>query len=87
MPLHVYVALCRILPDDLTSLVLDGADKRIVPLESSPEAWLGVAAEASGLAAEICEAKADGKITHIEQARLEKRARKLAAKMAGAGGA
>lgn len=87
MPLSTFVALCRVLPDELTSLVLDMADKRVAPLDADPGAWLGVAAEASGLASDICEAKADGKITPIEHSRLKHRARRLTAKLVGAAGA
>lgn len=80
MPLWVFVALCRVLPDDLTSLMLDPAGKHVGSNEPSEGDLDALTTEASGLVTEVLEAKSDGRVTHIEQRRIKDRARRVASK-------
>lgn len=80
MPLGGFVALCRVIPDDLTSLMLEPADKHIGTNERDENDLDALTAEASGLVTGVLEAKRDGKVTPIERAHIQDKARRVAAK-------
>ena len=80
MPMWVFVALCRVLPDEVTSVMLADAGKHVGSNETSDGDIDELAVEASGLTHEILEAKRDGKVTHIERAKISARGRKVAAR-------
>ena len=74
------------LPDHLASLVLDPYRKCVASADGEEEALDELAFEASGYTAEYIEARRDGKLTHVERAKLKKRGQrvKAAARKVGA---
>lgn len=80
MPLWVFVSLCRALPDEISSVILASAGKHVGTNITSDGDIDELAVEASGLTHEILEAKRDGKVTHIERAKIGARGRKVAAR-------
>lgn len=79
MPLATFVKLCRVVPDELTSLVMDLADKAVCTPDSADGDIDELAHETSGLVFEILDAKRDGKIDHVERERIKDRARRVEA--------
>ena len=79
MPIHGLLVLAQHLPAEAINLLLEPAGKRLVDAERGLTNWDEVAAQTSGLTFEICEARADGIIDHIETAKLRATARALAA--------
>lgn len=80
MPLWVFVTLCRVIPDEVTSIMLDTAGKHVGSNEPDDADLDALTAEASGLVTDVLEAKRDGKVTHIERRRIKDRARRVASK-------
>lgn len=79
MPLSAFVKLCAVIPDDLTSLILEPAGKAVCSPESTDGDIDELAHETSALTFEILDAKRDGKIDHVERERIKDRARKVEA--------
>lgn len=73
-----FVTLCTVLPDDCTSLVLEPAGKHVGSNESGEGDLDALTREATGFAAEKLEREADGKICHLDKAKLKERARRVA---------
>lgn len=84
MPLHVALVLRKFLPREAMNMLTEPGDARFTPIEQEEACWDGIAAAASGLVAEICMARSDGKIDHVEKARLQARARAVNAKLSDA---
>jgi hypothetical protein len=63
-------------------MVTETAGVRFTAIETSETNWDEIASESAGLTFEICEARRDGKIDHVEEARLKRRARALIADLA-----
>lgn len=80
MPVHALVKLARIIPDELTSLLVEPAGKIIGTAEPDDGDLDALGCEAAGFTAEYVEAKRDGKVTPIERANLADRARRISAK-------
>lgn len=74
-----FVTLCAILPDDCTSLILEPVGKHVGSMDDGDGCIDELAAESAGLTHEILDAKRDGKVTHIERARIANRGRRVAA--------
>jgi len=81
MPLSAIFTLRRHLPDQAIDLVCEPGDVRMVDIETSETNWDEIASETAGLTFEICEARKDGHIDHVERARLVQRARSLIAEL------
>lgn len=79
MPLAAFVKLCRVIPDDLTSLCLEPADKCVSPKEGTDDALDELACESSALTFEYLDAKRDGVISPKERSKLCDRARRVKA--------
>lgn len=84
MPLHVALTLSRFLPGEATALLTEPAGMRLVPIEADATNWDALAAEASGLVTEVCVARSDGVVDHVESAQLRRKVRQLIAKCEGA---
>jgi len=78
MPLPVFVKLLRVIPDDCTSVITSIANKVITSSESDDGDFDALGREAAGFVSEMLDAEADGKIDHIETARLKRRAARMA---------
>ncbi|HET7255584.1 MAG TPA: hypothetical protein VFJ46_17645 [Xanthobacteraceae bacterium] len=79
MPLHGALVLSKFLPPAAINMLTEPAGKRLVDAEEAEANWDGFAAKTAGLTAEICEARSDGVITHVERERLRKRTREVIA--------
>ena len=84
MPLHVALVLRKFLPREAMNMLTEPGDVRFTPIEQSEACWDGIAAAASGLVAEVCVARSDGKIDHVEAAKLKTRARAVIAQLSDA---
>lgn len=85
MPLQVFIKLARIPGlSDLCSMLIEDSGHSLAAIEPKDTGWDVVAAEAAQLTAEICTARADGRIDHVEDAKLRSRSRKLIAEMQSA---
>jgi hypothetical protein len=78
MPLSAFVKLSRVIPDDLTSLVMEHAGKHIGTNEPSDGDIDALGIEAARYVSEKLEADADGIRTPAEKSRLKDRARRVA---------
>lgn len=79
MPLHGALSLARFLPREAINMLTEPAALRLVEIETCDTDWDQVAAEASVLVSEVCEARRDGIYDHKEKARLRQRTRKVIA--------
>lgn len=79
MALADFVLVCRVIPDELTSLVLEPSAKHVGTDENGEGDFDVLHRETAHFGAEKLEAEADGVITHIEKAGLQHRARRIAA--------
>lgn len=78
MPLSAFVKLCRVIPDDLTSLVMEHAGKHVGTNEPGDGDIDALGREAAGFVAEKLDAEADGVVTPMERGKLKDRARRMA---------
>ena len=77
MPLWVFRALCRVIPDDASSGCLpDG--KCVATIEEGDGDLDALGREAAGFVSDKLDAEADGHVDHIERARLKRRAARMA---------
>ena len=83
MPLHAVLALADHLPGAAINMMFEPGGKRLCDAEQAATNWDAVAASASKLTFEICDARQDGLIDHVERARLRAGARSLAAELNG----
>lgn len=83
MPLHAILVLSHHLPAAAINMMFEPAGKRLCDAEQKDANWDAVAASASMLTFEICDARSDGQIDHVERARLRQRARAVAAQLTG----
>jgi hypothetical protein len=77
MPVYGLAMLTRVIPDYLTSLLLEPACKGIVTPEEGDGDLDTLAVEASSYVADYVAAKADGVVTPIETARLREDRRRV----------
>ena len=84
MPLTAVLKLSRVLPAEAINMLTERAGKRLVDAEATDTNWDLVAAEAADLVSEVCTARIDGIIDHVEDARLRAKTRKLIADAQGA---
>ena len=84
MPLHAVLTLRRFLPAEAIGMMTEPGGVRFTAIEKSTTDWDALAADSAGLVGEICEARRDGMIDHVEDARLRTRARALAAELSEA---
>jgi hypothetical protein len=82
MPFHAALVLNKFLPAEAMQMVTETAGVRFTTIETSETNWDEIASESAGLTFEICEARRDGRIDHVEEARLKRRARALIADLA-----
>jgi len=82
IPLHAAMALRRFLPAEAIDMLTEPGGVRFTSIDLEETNWDAIAAEAAGLTFEICEARKDGVIDHVERARLRQRARGLSAGLA-----
>lgn len=78
MALGDFVAVCRIIPDHLTSLCLEPAGKQVVDDGEGDALLDALLVEAAGYTAEHVARAADGKVCHKDRAALGEKARVLA---------
>lgn len=84
IPFHGVLTLRRFLPAEAIDMLTEPAGTRFVDVEQTATNWDEIAADAAGLVSEVCEARRDGKIDHVESAKLRKRGRALLAELAEA---
>lgn len=77
MPFHAVLALGPCLPREALNMLAEPGGLRLVDVEQAASDWDASAAAAAGFVAEVCEARRDGHIDHVETARLQRRAREL----------
>lgn len=80
MSLSAFVALLRVLPDELSSLFTEPAGKHIGTDETDDGDLDALGREAASFTSDYVVAKSDGVVTHIERAKLKAGARRLAPK-------
>lgn len=85
MPLWVFAELCKVIPDDVTSIMLRPADKCVLTLLPQDDDLDKLTAEAVEFAADKLRREADGTVCHIDRAALAERARRLTVKAAAVG--
>ncbi len=79
MPLHGALTLRPHLPAAAMNMLTEPGQVRFASVDGQESNWDAIAATAAGLVAEVCEARKDGKIDHIESAKLRERTRGLIA--------
>jgi hypothetical protein len=75
-----FVILCRVLPDELTSLCFEPAAKHVGTNEAGEGDFDSLTVESAGFAADKLAREADGVLCHIDRAALKDRARRISAK-------
>jgi hypothetical protein len=78
MALGDFVAVCRVIPDHLTSLCLEPAGKQLVSDGEGDGLLTELLVATSGYAADHIERMADGTICHKDKAALAERAKEIA---------
>lgn len=78
MSLGDFVAVCRVIPDHLTSLCLEPAGKQVVDDGSGDGLLNELLLETSSYAADHIERMSDGTICHRDKAALAERAQRIA---------
>lgn len=81
MPLHAVMTLRRFLPGAAINMLTEPGDCRLVSIEAATTNWDALTADAAGFVAEVCTARSDGQIDHVEASRLRHRARRLIAEL------
>jgi hypothetical protein len=84
MPLHAVLTLRKFLPAEAIHMMTEPGGARFTDLQASAANWDAIAADTASLTFEICEARKDGNIDHIEKARLRRHARTLVAELTDA---
>jgi hypothetical protein len=84
MPLHAALAIRPHLPAAAINMLTEPGNCRFASVDSQDSNWDAIAASAAGLVAEVCEARKDGQIDHVESAKLKARARGLIAEAVSA---
>lgn len=84
MPFHAVLVLRRHLPAAAVHMMTEPGGCRFADVETAKADWDSIAADAAGLVSEVCEARRDGQIDHVEQAKLRRRGRALLAELAEA---
>lgn len=84
MPLHGVLALRPHLPHAAIDMMTEPGNVRFASIDAQESNWDAIAATAAGLVADVCEARKDGKIDHVENARLRERTRMLIAEASDA---
>ena len=84
MALHAVLSLRRFLPPEAINMMLEPGGVRFCDVEATETNWDAIAADAAGLTFEICDARKDGTIDHVERARLRARGRKVIAALSDA---
>jgi hypothetical protein len=84
MPFHGVMTLSKFLPGEAINMLTEPAGKRLVDAETTDTNWDALACSAAALVGEVCEARRDGNINHVEDARLKERTRALIAEAQGA---
>lgn len=84
MPAWAFSLLCRFIPDDISSIMMEPSDKHIVPVDGEESLLDDLCCEAAELATDYARArhpKSPGgvAIVHTEKAPIKKRARRIAA--------
>lgn len=79
MPLQAVLTLRRFLPGAAINMLTEPGDCRLVSIEASATNWDALTADAAGFVAEVCTARSDGQVDHVEADRLRHRARTLIA--------
>ena len=84
MPLHAVLAIRPHLPAAAINMLTEPGNARLTSIDAQESNWDAIAATAAGLVADVCDARKDGQIDHIEKARLRARTRELIAEAASA---
>lgn len=84
MPFAAGLTLAKFLPSEAIGMLTEVVGLRLTPIEAIETNWDAIAADAAGLTFEICEARKDGNIDHIERARLKSRGRQVIARLSDA---
>ncbi|MCK0531473.1 hypothetical protein [Sphingobium agri] len=84
MPLHAVLAIRPFLPAAAINMLTEPGGVRFATTDAQEANWDAIAASAAGLVAEVCEARKDGQIDHVEKARLRARTRNLIAEAVSA---
>lgn len=74
------MALRRFLPPEAINMVTEPGGAHVIDTAADTACWDEVAADAAGLLSDIMDAKRDGVVCHMEDARLRKRTRSFIAK-------
>ena len=77
IPVYGLALLAQVIPDHLTSLLLEPAGKIIVTAEEGDGDLDALGRECAGFVSDKLDAEADGRVTHIERARLDTRKRRI----------
>jgi len=83
MPYPVLLALLPVLPTEAGNMLIAPSGFKLAPIAPDDANWHELGAEASMLTFEILDAEKDGRIDHVEGAKLKSRARRLVAKAVG----
>lgn len=84
MPLHGALAIRPHLPAAAINMLVEPGGVRFATADAQEANWDAIAASAAGLVAEVCEARKDGVINHVETAKLRARTRDLIAEAVSA---
>ncbi len=79
LPFHTVLTLSKFLPREAINQLGEPANIRLVDIQTTDGCWDEAAAAASGLVAEVCVARMDNHIDHVERSRLRGRAREVVA--------
>lgn len=81
MPLFVLLAIRPHLPAAAINMMTEVGGVRFVDAERNATNWDHVASAAAGLTSEICAARADGHVDHVEAVGLKRRVRDVIAEL------
>lgn len=84
MPLHGVLAIRPHLPAAAINMMTEPGGVRFASCDAQDANWDSIAASAAGLVGDICEARKDGSIDHVESAHLRARTRNLIAEAVSA---
>lgn len=81
MPVHGLLTLRKFLPPEAINMITEVGGARLVTISTRETNWDQIAAGAAGLVGEVCEARKDGTIDHVEDDKLKRRTRALIAEL------